>query len=150
MPTRRLLWIAVCVVIAGAVAGWWMLRRSAPDQAPPTGFDSAGVTVHSPQLRLEVTDVQGVVQGDLMRWSCDLLCREPDGCRADIVIKIFYRSGGNPRRFAFDGTIDASSGDSSSFGGVQRPPAAVDAVERVEISVRRFFTPEEPTPVAFE
>lgn len=150
MKSRRMLWIAVCVLIVGGVVAWWFLRSSSGRSRPPSGFDSAGIPVESPDLRIGVADVQGVVQGDLMRWSCELICREPDGCRADIVVKVFYRSPAEARKIAFDGKIDLAEGDTATLGGIQRPPDVIEAVERVEVTVRQIFAPGEETDITYQ
>jgi len=85
-----------------------------------------------------------------MRWSCRLLCREPDGCHADIVVKVFYLSPTGPGRFAFDGIIDVEEGGTATMSGVQRPPDVVESVERVEVAVRRVFEPGEEAEFTFQ
>jgi hypothetical protein len=144
------LWIAAGVAIAAALAAWWFFGRSTGPGHVPSGFESTGVALDSPDLQLAVSDVQGVVQGDLMRWSCLLACREPDGCHADIVVKVFYRSSTGLGRFAFDGIIDVEEGGTATMGGVQRPPDAVESVARVEVAVRRRFEPGEETEFTFQ
>jgi hypothetical protein len=138
------------VAIAAAVAAWWFLGRAAGPEPVPSGFDLSGVAVDSPDLRLEISDVRGIVQGDLMRWSCRLLCRESDGCHADVVAKVFYRSPAGTGRFAFGGIIDVEEDGAATLSGVQRPPDTVESVERVEVVVRRAFRAGEEAEIAFQ
>ena len=147
---KNALWIVVGLALVGLAAAWWFFGRGAATPPAPGGFDSADVAVDSSDIRLRATDVRGDVQGDLMRWSCRLECLEPDGCRADIVVKVFYRTPSGSERVAFDGTIDVDNGGVAGVGGVQRPPAVVESIDRVEVTVRRFFEPGNPTPVAFQ
>jgi hypothetical protein len=147
--SRRILWFLIPVVFVAGILLWWFTRS--PEPPPPaTGFAASEVAIDSPEIKLELTDARGVVSGDVMRWTCSFVCREPEGCHADLAVTVNYSAGGTARSIGIGGTIDVGSGDPWSVSVVQRPPDQVDTVDLVEVVVRHSYGQGAPTPIAFQ
>lgn len=148
---RRALLIGGALLLAALVALLlWRGRSVAPSPQIPSGFEHERVAVQSPDLGLDVVRVRGEHGNRATDWICELRCREPDGCHAELRITVHYRSGADDRTISFVGVIAAAAGEQAVFGGVQRPPEMVDDVERVEVRVQQRLDPERPTPIVFD
>ena len=136
---RRLAGLAVAAtLVVAAVVIWLLLFRS--DGPPPVAsFTADNVRVDSSSLEVAMDQVRGKLRSGYMEWACLLRCLEPDGCRADVVLTVHYRSSGDARQIVFSGTLDLASGSRARLGGVQRSPQQVDSVERVDVTVDRLL-----------
>lgn len=149
---RRALLIGVGALVLATLP--WLLscrgRGAGPPRPTQSEFEHARVTVESPDLEVDVVRVRGQHGSRATDWVCELRCREPEGCHAELRITVHYRSGAEDRNISFVGVIEAVDGEQAVFGGVQRPPEIVDDVVRVEIGVQQRLDPERPTPVVLD
>jgi hypothetical protein len=158
MSGRNIL-LAVAVVVAAVLAvGLWLRRdggaeREAPARPPaasPGGFHIEEVALLSPDLAVELVEIRGTVHSDYTDWACILECREDDGCHADVQLAIEYRSYGVAKKLFLASRLDADQGELMRVGRVQRPPVAVDAIDRAKISVLDVRSANGPRPTEIE
>ena len=102
------------------------------------------VAVESPDLDVELRAMRGTVNPGFTDWMCLLECRQRDGCRADVQVKVAYRSLGEARQLIIGGRLDGVGGEIMRLGRVQRPPVEVDGIDRVTINVLRVYAADEP------
>ena len=151
--SSRVLVVAVLLVVAAVAAvGLFVLRgRDQPPPLPeptqvhvPDAIPVEDVTLESPDLDLELRAMRGTVNPGFTDWMCLLECREREGCRADVEVKVEYRSLGEPRQLTIGGRLGGEGGDIMRLGRVQRPPVEVDSIDRVTITVLRVYAADEP------
>jgi hypothetical protein len=150
---RRLLAVAAVVAAVVVIAvGLWLWRgRSTPPPLPepqqvhvPDSIPVEGVAVQSPDLDIELRAVRPTVHPGYTDWRCLLECRERGGCRADVQVKVEYRSSGAPRQLLIGGRLDGEGGEIMRLGRVQRPPIQVDGIDRVTITVLEVYDADKP------
>ena len=149
----RILTVAVLLIVAVVVAVglfyWWSSNQPPPLPEPqqvnvPDAIPVDEVAVESPDLDVELRAMRGIVKPGYTDWMCLLECREREGCRADVQIKIEYRSLGKPRQLTLGGRLAGEGGEIMRLGRVQRPPVEVDGIDRVTINVLRVYAADEP------
>ena len=149
----RVLVVAVLLIVAVVAAvGLYLWRgRDVPPPLPeptqvhvPDAIPVEDVAVESPDLELELRAMRGTVNPNFTDWMCLLECREREGCRADVEVKVEYRSLGEPRQLTIGGRLFGEGGDIMRLGRVQRPPVEVDGIDRVTITVLRVYAADEP------
>jgi len=119
--------------------------RRGPEVPQATAFEFGSVPVQSPQLALELTEVRGEPGEGSLDWRLMFVCREPEGCHADLVVAVHYRAEGADERIQFAKTVSVPEGAAIRVGGV-KPARKVARVERVEVRVERSFRPGDPSP----
>jgi hypothetical protein len=148
----RAVWLAAGVAVCLALVFGWFLLRS--DEPPPPSipgdfaFDKVKLT--SPDLQVALEAVRGTIRGSYTDWSCILICREPEGCHADVRLRVDYRSSGEDQSMTLAGRLDGEPDEAMRIGRVQRPPTPVDSVDRVSIEVVDTYHPGDPTPTPME
>ena len=149
----RVLVVAVLLIVAVVAAvGLYLWRgRDVPPPLPeptqvhvPDAIPVEDVAVESPDLELELRAMRGTVNPTFTDWMCLLECREREGCRADVEVKVEYRSLGETRQLTIGGRLFGEGGDIMRLGRVQRPPVEVDGIDRVTINVLRVYPADEP------
>jgi len=149
----RVLVVAVLLIVAFVAAvGLYIWRgRNEPPPLPeptqvhvPDSIPVEGVAVESPDLDVELRAMRGTVNPGFTDWMCLLECREREGCRADVQVKVEYRSLGEPRQLIIGGRLGGEGGEIMRLGRVQRPPVEVDGIDRVTINVLRVYAADEP------
>jgi len=146
-------WFAVPVVVVAVVVSVLLWRGCRPDQvrpdATPGEFAGDRITLTSPDLDLALLTVRGTAREGYTEWACLVECREWNGCRADVRVRILYVAAGEKRSLTMSGRLDAARGEISRIGRVQRPPVPVDRVDEVIVEVAAALTPQSarPTPV---
>ena len=149
----RVLVVTVLLIVAvvAAVALYVWRGRNEPPPLPeptlvhvPDAIPVDGVAVESPDLDVELRAMRGTVNPGFTDWMCLLECREREGCRADVQVKVEYRSLGEPRQLTIGGRLDGEGGEIMRLGRVQRPPVEVDGIDRVTINVLRVYAADEP------
>jgi hypothetical protein len=147
---RRALLVGVVLVLGAVLALlMWRAQRGGGDTGTPANFSQDGVAVEARDLDVEVLQVAGEVVGQQTRWRCRLVCRESEGCHAQLRIQIHYRSGSEGHELSFVDTVSVASGEEMVVVGFQRPPRVVDEVERVDLFVEQRLEPDQPTPPPF-
>lgn len=150
MTLRSRAWLATAVlVVAGgamAVVSLSSCRGRVPSAAAAASFSVDDVPTESPGLAIEVTNVRGQLHEGYMDWACLVRCTDPAGCSADLRLTVHYTSAGSSATITFAGPIDVPMGARARLGGVQRPPRAVDRVDRVAIEAKHRRAPGEPQP----
>jgi len=153
MRASRVLVVAVLLIVAVGVAVglyFWQGRNEPPPLPEPTqvhvpdAIPVEEVAVESPDLDVELRAMRGTVNPGFTDWMCLLECRQRDGCRADVQVKVEYRSLGEPRQLIIGGRLDGAGGEIMRLGRVQRPPVEVDHIDRVTINVLRVYAADEP------
>ena len=138
----RVLVVAVLLIVAvvAAVGLYFWRGRNAPPPLPeptqvhmPDAIPVGDVAVQSPDLNVELRAMRGTVKPGFTDWMCLLECREREGCRADVQVKVEYRSLGEPRQLTIGGRLFGEGGEIMRLGRVQRPPVEVDGIDRVTI-----------------
>jgi hypothetical protein len=144
--TSWLIGAAALIAVAAAILLARGCRREAPPAptAAPADFVIEKARFESPELELELESVRGTVHPGYTDWACLLRCEERAGCRADVRLHIEYRSGGEPRSLTIGGRLDGARGQTLRVGRVQRPPVAVDRIERVRVEVLAPVVPVTP------
>ncbi len=104
----------------------------------------------SPDLKAELTEIFGTVHKDYTDWACILECRNADGCHADAQLVVEFRSSGEKKRLVLGGRLDADSGQIMRIGRAQRPPVAVDSIDRVTLTVTESRRSDSPRPTEIE
>jgi len=149
----RVVAVAVLLVVAVVAAvGLYVWRgRNQPPPLPepqqvqvPDAIPVDDVAVQSPDLDVELRAMRGTVREGYTDWMCLLECRQREGCRADVEVKVDYRSLGEPRRLTLGGHLGGEGGEIMRLGRVQRPPVEVDGIDRVTINVLRVYAADEP------
>jgi hypothetical protein len=149
----RVLAVAVLLIVAVVAAVGvhvWRGRDEPPPLPEPTqvhvpdAIPVEEVAVASPDLDVELRAMRGTVKPGFTDWMCLLECRQREGCRADVEVKVEYRSLGEPRQLIIGGRLDGDGGEIMRLGRVQRPPVEVDSIDRVTINVLRVYGAEEP------
>ena len=153
MRASRILVVAVLLIVAVVVAVglyFWQGRNQPPPLPEPQqvhvpdAIPVEEVAVESPDLDVELRAMRGTVNPGFTDWMCLLECRQRDGCRADVQVKVEYRSLGEARQLIIGGRLDGAGGEIMRLGRVQRPPVEVDHIDRVTISVLRIYAADEP------
>jgi hypothetical protein len=145
--TARSRWLVVSAVLAVAVVilVWrgcrWDGARSDSDE-----HSVDGITLTSPDLDLQLLAMRTTDRPGFTDWSCLLECRERSGCRADVRVKVLYRTAGERRTLSMGGRIDVANGESARIGRVQRPPTEIDRIDEVVVEVAAPYTPGGPRP----
>jgi hypothetical protein len=148
---NRTRWLAVAAVGVVIVVGF-LIWRAGRDGRGAGGdsqsFDVGTVPIASPELAVSDALIRGTVHPEYTAWSCVFECREPEGCHAEVLMTITYRSGGDELKVKLGGRLDAAAGEKMRLGRAQRPPTTVDEIERVELEVAGTFRPgnARPTP----
>jgi len=147
-----LLVVAIVLFAVAAILLYWRGCRTAPPEPTEVARDFLveGVTVVSPDLAVGPAMVRGTVHPGYTDWACLFECREPDGCRAEVQMVISYLSQGEGRSLILGGTLQAATGETMRIGRVQRPPAAVDAVESAVLEIIATLDPNAPAPTPIE
>jgi hypothetical protein len=149
----RLLAVAalLIVTVVAAVGLYLWLGREEPTPLPepqqvnvPDSIPVEEVAVQSPDLDVELRAMRGTVKAGYTDWMCLLECRERDGCRADVEVKVEYRSLGQPRQLTLGGRLEGKAGQIMRLGRAQRPPVEVDSIDRVTINVLHVYAADEP------
>lgn len=147
--SRRTWWLVGVGALVLIVMGVWLVSRTTligGPPAPPADFADDTVDLQSPDLDLELVSVTGTVHPSYTEWVCQLVCRESSGCRGDVRAVIHYRSNGERRTLRLASQFRADEGEPLVFRRVQRPPVAVDRVERVVIEEVTPLRPAGPRP----
>ena len=147
--------VAVAIIV---VAGLWLWRSDSAPPAPsgpqqvavPENFRFEKARLVSPDLRVELTEIFGTVHNDYTDWACILECRDSDGCHADAQLVVEFRSSGEKKKLVLGGRLDADSGQIMRIGRAQRPPLAVDSIERVTLTVTEPRRTDSPRPTEIE
>jgi len=147
--------LAVAIIV---VVGLWLWRSDSAPSVPagpqsvvvPENFRFEKARLVSPDLRVELTEVFGTVHDEYVDWACILECRNPDGCHADVQLVVDYRSSGEKKKLILGGRLDADSGQIMRIGRAQRPPAAVDSIDRVTLTVIDARRSDSPRPTEIE
>ena len=149
----RVLVVGVLLIVAMVAAVglyFWQDRNKTPPLPEPTqvhvpdAIPVEDVAVQSPDLDVELRAMRGVVKPGFTDWMCLLECRQREGCRADVRVKVEYRSLGESRQLTMGGRLDGEGGEIMRLGRVQRPPIEVDGIDRVTIDVLRIYAADEP------
>jgi hypothetical protein len=141
--------LIVAVVAAVALYFLWGRKQAPPLPEPqqvqvPDSIPVKEVPVQSPDLDVELRAMRGTVRDGYTDWMCLLECREREGCRADVTVKVEYRSLGKPLQLTLGGRLGGDGGEIMRLGRVQRPPVEVDGIDRVTITVLRVYAANEP------
>ena len=145
--------VAAVVIVAAVAAVALYLWRRGSERPPlperqevtvPDAIPVEEVAVQSPELDVELVAMRGNVHPGYTDWSCILECREREGCRADVEVKIEFRSEGEQRRLTIGGRLAGEPGELMRVGRVQRPPVSVDSIDRVTIEVLDVFSADSP------
>jgi hypothetical protein len=146
-PARRWHWLfpALAIVAAAAFAVPGTGCRRGPAESRANQFSFASVPLQSPQLAVELTEVRGEPGEGSLEWRLMFICREPEGCHADVVVVVDYRGDRGAEQVQFADTVSAPDGAAVRVGGV-KPAREVSSVERVEVRVERTFRPGDPSP----
>jgi hypothetical protein len=153
---RRALWLIGAAALVALAAAILLARGCRREEAPPASaapsadFVADQVKLESPELELELESVRGTVHPGYTDWACLLRCEERAGCRADVRLHISYRSGGERRSLTIGGRLDGARGQLLRIGRVQRPPVAVDRIERVRVELLEVVTPGAPRPTPMQ
>jgi hypothetical protein len=147
--------VAVAVVV---VVGLWLWRGDSAPPAPvgpqraaaPEDFRYEEARLVSPDLKVKLTEIFGTVHNDYTDWACILECRDQDGCHADVQLVVEYRSAGEKKKLILGGRLDADSGQMMRIGRAQRPPVAVDSIDRVTLTVIEPRRSDSPRPTEIE
>jgi hypothetical protein len=159
MADRRVLAIgAATAVVVVAMIAFFLWRapsarrpvRPLPTVTVPDSIPVDNVTVVSPDLEIGLVAMRGTVHPEYTDWSCILECREREGCRADVQITVEYRSSGKRQKLVLGGRLDASEGEIMRVGRAQRPPVAVDGIDKVSVTVLEVYTEGAPRPTEIE
>ncbi len=156
--SRTLVVAATVVVAIIVVVGLWLWRSDSAPSAPagpqqvavPENFRFENARLVSPDLRVELTEIFGTVHNDYTDWACILECRDQDGCHADAQMVVEYRSAGEKKKLILGGRLDADSGQMMRIGRAQRPPVAVDSIDRVTLTVIEPRRSDSPRPTEIE
>ena len=156
--SRKLAVAATVAVAIIVVVGLWLWRSdsaapepSGPRQvATPENFRFEAPRFVSPDLKVELTEIFGTVHSEYTDWACILECRNPDGCHADAQLVVEYRSSGEKKKLVLGGRLDADSGQNMRIGRAQRPPVAVDSIDRVTLTVTESHRSDSPRPTEIE
>ena len=143
--------ILLIVAVVAAVGLYFLWARNQPPPLPepqqvqvPDSIPVEEVPVQSPDLDVELRAMRGTVRDGYTDWMCLLECREREGCRADVTVKVEYRSLGKPLQLTLGGRLAGDGGEIMRLGRVQRPPVEVDGIDRVTITVLRVYAANEP------
>jgi hypothetical protein len=143
--------VLLMVAVAAAVGLYLWQGRNQPPPLPeptqvhvPNAIPVEDVAVESPDLDVELRAMRGTVKPGFTDWMCLLECRQREGCRADVQVKVEYRSLGEPRQLIIGGRLGGVGGEIMRLGRVQRPPVEVDGIDRVTITVLRVYAADEP------
>ena len=141
--------LIVAVVAAVGLYFLWARKQAPPLPEPqqvqvPDSIPVEEVPVQSPDLDVELRAMRPTLRDGFTDWMCLLECREREGCRADVTVKIEYRSLGKPLHLTIGGRLDGDGGEIMRLGRVQRPPVEVDGIDRVTVTVLRVYAADEP------
>jgi hypothetical protein len=139
------LFLGLAIVTSAALAVPGAGCRRGPAESRANQFNFASVPLESPQLMLELTEVRGEPGEGSLDWRLMFICREPEGCHADVVVVVHYRGDRGAEQVQFAETVTAPDGGAVRVGGV-KPAREVSSVERVEVRVERTFRPGDPSP----
>jgi hypothetical protein len=147
--------VAVAIIV---VVGLWLWRSDSAPPAPsgpqqvavPEDFRFEEARLVSPNLKVELTEVFGTVHSEYTDWACILECRNSDGCHADAQLVVEYRSSGEKKKLVLGGRLDADSGQIMRIGRAQRPPVAVDSIDRITLTVIEPRGSDSPRPTEIE
>ncbi len=156
--SRTLVVAATVVVAIIVVVGLWLWRSDSAPPAPagpqqvavPENFSFEKARLVSPDLKVELTEIFGTVHNDYTDWACILECQSPDGCHADAELVVEYQSSGEEKKLVLGGRLDVDSGQIMRIGRAQRPPVAVDSIERVTLTVIEPRRSDSPRPTEIE
>ncbi len=147
--------VAVAIIV---VVGLWLWQSDSAPPAPsglpqaavPEDFRYEEARLVSPDLKVKLTEIFGTVHNDYTDWACILECRDQDGCHADAQMVVEYRSAGEKKTLILGGRLDADSGQMMRIGRAQRPPVAVDSIDRVTLTVIEPRRSDSPRPTEIE
>jgi len=147
--------VAVAIIV---VVGLWLWRSDSAPSVPagsqsvaaPENFRFEKARLVSPDLKVELTEIFGTVHEDYTDWACVLECRNADGCHADAQLVVEYRSSGEEKKLVLGGRLDADSGQIMRIGRAQRPPVAVESIDRVTLTVTESRRSDSPRPTEIE
>jgi len=156
--SRTLVIAATVVVAIIIVAGLWLWRSESTPPAPtgleqgasPENFRFEKTRLVSPDLKVKLVEIFGTVHNEYTDWACILECRDQDGCHADAQMVVEYRSAGEKKKLILGGRLDADPGEMMRVGRAQRPPDAVDSVDRVTLTVIEPRRSDSPRPTEIE
>ncbi len=137
------------MIVVVLAALFWRGCRPAPDVAPGDFLDDT-VKLESPELDLELVAVRGTAKPASTDWICQFRCLEKQGCRADVRVVIHYRSQGERRALKLAGRFNGGKGDILWVGRAQRPPEAVERIDKVVVDVVAPFDPAAPIPTLIQ
>lgn len=158
MAGRTLVVAAIVAAVIIGVVGLWLWRSDGPPTSPgapqpvtaPEDFQIEKARLVSPDLKVELLEIFGKVHDDYTDWVCILECRSSDGCHADVELVVEYQSSGQKKLLVLGGRLDADSGQTMRIGRAQRPPVAVDSIERVTVTVIQSRRSDSPRPTEIE
>ena len=156
--SRTIVVAAVVAAVIVVVVGLWLWRGDDAPTAPagpqpvatPEDFRVEETRLVSPDLKVELIEVFGTVREDYTDWACILECRSSDGCHADVELVAEYRSSGVKKLLVLGGRLDADAGQIMRIGRAQRPPVAVDSIERITLTVIQPRSGDSPRPTEIE
>lgn len=126
---------AVVVAVAAGVLAWRALRPAR--EAVPADFKVTAPAVESKDMAVVVDEVEGLVRQGRTEWHCRLRCREAGGCHARLLVTVHYQSAGRERSVTFADAVNVERGAVAVLRRQQRPPEAVDSIQRVRVLVEQ-------------
>ena len=153
--------LAVAATVAAAIIvalGLWLWRSDSEPPAPsgtqqtavPEDFSFEEARLVSPDLKVELTEIFGTVHNEYTDWACILECRNSEGCHADAQLVVESRSSGEKKKLVLGARLDADSGQIMRIGRAQRPPVAVDSIDRITLTVTESRRSDSPRPTEIE
>ena len=147
---------AAAVILAVVVIA--LVMRCGSDPSSPTSpsteaaeeFEFDGATLVSPDIAVALIKVRGTSLPGYTDWAFLFECREPEGCNADLMLAVDYRSSGRPEKLYVTGRVNAADGEIMRIGRPLRPPTAVDGVDKITIEMLRSYRDAGPEPTEME
>ena len=151
--SNRTTWIVAIVSVVLVALGLVAWRTWGPSQGSSgsggKNISVAGVVFESREIAVDLVDLKATNNPDYTEWACFFICREKDGCRADVRLEIIYRAQGEERKINIAGRFDSDRGEKMRVGRVQRPPLEISRIEELTVIVEGELPQVEvvPTPM---
>ncbi len=156
MSKRAGLLAAAAVLVAAVMISLVIWRSGGPSSLKPPSagtaeeFEFDGATLVSPGIEIVLVKVRGTVLPGYTDWAFLFECREPEGCNADLMLAVDYRSSGRPEKLYITGRVNAAEGEIMRIGRPLRPPTAVDGIDKVVVEMLRSYRDAGPEPTEME
>lgn len=126
----------------------WRGCRLEESRPPAVAGDFAvdEITLTSPDIDLGLLAVRTTEHPGYIDWTVLVECRERGGCKADVRVRVLYRTAGEERTLRMGGRLDSARGGTARIGRVLRPPAPVERIDEVIVEVAAPFSPDAPRP----